>query len=388
MTTGVVYFIFRLGSIMVNRKSGFYGAVLFSVSFFCLELCSGVMSMEHNDAAFLFYTTASIWAWAEFQVSKKRYWLFLVGLFSGMAVLVKWLTGLLVFSGWGLAILFRNKERKRFGAWLEMSFSFLICLLTFLPWQFYITFRFPQESKYEYAYNTRHIFEPVEGHDGSAWFHLENLTNLYNPVIACLLPLALIFLFRQLKTTYFRVAGFTFIGFAYLFFSVVVATKLPSYVFIVAPYLFLALGALLAGLETSLEKWIRKNMLLQMLTGIALLLTGYFALNFSRIWDGHFNYSYYGIENYREARIKNTEVYKRLPARFWGEPYVVFNCKKSEHIEAMFFSGLAVYDFIPKQEEVISLQGKKVKIAVFDNGKLPQYILEDAQIVKLADKLQ
>ena len=388
MTTGVVYFVFRLGKIMVNRNAGFYGAVLFSVSFFCLELCSGVMSMEHNDAAFFFYTCASIWALAEFRNTEKRYWLLLIGLFSGMAVLVKWLTGLLVFSGWGLAILFSRTERKRLSAWLELALSFLVCMVTFLPWQVYITLRFPRESAYEYAYNTRHIFEPVEGHGGSAWFHLENLANLYNPVIAFLLPLGLIFLFRQLKTNYFRIAVFTYIGVVYLFFSVIVASKLPSYVFIAAPFLFLSLGALLFTIENFLESRLNSRALVRILTGVLVMMAGYFTLNYQRIWEGHFSYNYYGIENYREARINNTEIYKNLPGRFWGEPHVIFNCKKKEHIEAMFFSGYTVYDCIPKPEEVQKLQRRHIKIAIFDNGKLPEYLLNSSEIIKLADELQ
>jgi len=388
MTTGVVYFIFRLGKIIANPKAGFYGAVLFAGSFFCLELCSGVMSMEHNDAAFLFYTSASVWAWAEFRNSKKRYWLFLIGLFSGMAILVKWLTGLLVFSGWGLAILTSRTERKRLGAWLEIAFSFLVCLLTFLPWQIYITRRFPKESAFEYAYNTRHIFEPVEGHEGTAWFHLENLTNLYNPVIAFLLPLALIFLLRQLKTNFFRVAVFSYISLVYLFFSVVVATKLPSYVFIVAPYLFLALGAFIFGLETFLERRLRNKTVVQVFVVFMLSLTCYFTLNYERIWNGHFSYSYYGVENYRAARINNTAIYKKLPSQFKGEPPVIFNCKRTEHIEAMFYSGFTAYDFLPKPEEVRALQTRKIKIAVFDDGKLPEYLQQDSKVVKLQDALQ
>ena len=115
LSTLVIGFIYRVGSLIANKNVGYYGAVLFAVSNFCLTLVAGGYATEHNDIAFMFYISASIWAWVEYKntdsIKRKYVYLILIGLFSGAAVLTKWLVGLLVYSGWGVSILVNRKER-------------------------------------------------------------------------------------------------------------------------------------------------------------------------------------------------------------------------------------------------------------------------------------
>ena len=91
---------YRSGKILVNRNTGYYAAFFVASSYYLIELISGRHMVDHNDAVFFFYVSASIWAWLEFVVSGKKYWMVLTGLFSGFAVLTKWLVGLVVYSGW------------------------------------------------------------------------------------------------------------------------------------------------------------------------------------------------------------------------------------------------------------------------------------------------
>ena len=387
MSTATVYFTFRLGKLLVNEKVGVYGAFLFALSFYSLELVSGVMSMEHNDTAFLFYTIASIWSWVEYKRLKQKRWLILIGIFSGCAILVKWLTGLLVFAGWGLTILASKQQRFSLKAYLPLGFSFIVSLVIFLPWQLYISYWFPRESAYEYAYNAKHIFEAVEGHGGTVWFHLQNLTNLYQPLIAFLIPIGLFLLFRRLKTNYYRIMVFASVFIIYFFFSVIVATKLPSYVFVIAPLLFLGVGTLLYELENLVKLYAPFQRIGYFVFLSILLLTGWFTLNINQIWFFHTEYNYYGINNYREAQNHNVAVYKSIPGMLWGEDYVIFNCKPKEHIELMYYSNLTGYDFVPKEKELQRLKAKKLRIAIFDDGKLPDYIMLDNSIFKIKEQL-
>ena len=100
----LVILIYRIGKITYSEKIGFYGAVFFSVAYFPLELIAGKYPTDHNDTAFLFFVTASLWSWFEYQNSKKKKWIILIGLFSGCAVLTKWLVGLLVYTIWSISI--------------------------------------------------------------------------------------------------------------------------------------------------------------------------------------------------------------------------------------------------------------------------------------------
>jgi hypothetical protein len=57
------------------------------------ELIAGRQALDHNDFSFLTYISLSVWSFIEYQHSGKKIWIFLIGLFSGMAILCKWLVG-------------------------------------------------------------------------------------------------------------------------------------------------------------------------------------------------------------------------------------------------------------------------------------------------------
>jgi 4-amino-4-deoxy-L-arabinose transferase-like glycosyltransferase len=123
LSTAVVFFIYRIGKITVNERVGYYSAFLFGMSFFAIELAGGTMNTDHNDADFTAYVTASIWAWVEFLNSGKKRWRILVGVFVGCALLVKWLPGILVFSGWGMWVLLDKERRMRCSSYVQMLSS-------------------------------------------------------------------------------------------------------------------------------------------------------------------------------------------------------------------------------------------------------------------------
>src|ERR1051326_526477 len=173
MSALCVLLIFRMGKLLMNEKVGWYAAFLFAFSNFQLEFALGRINTDHNDLAFMFYVTASIWAWLEYEHSKKIKWIILTGVFSGMAVLVKWLTGLLVFGGWTLALLFVKEERSKWKNYRNILFSFFIALAVFLPWQIYKSMMFPIESAIEYKFYALHFTIPLDGHDGPWWYHFE-----------------------------------------------------------------------------------------------------------------------------------------------------------------------------------------------------------------------
>jgi len=174
-------FIYRIGKITLNKRTAYYGALLFAVAYFPIELVAGRYSTDHNDIAFLFYITASLWAWFEYEKSQKKYWLILIGLFSGCAVLVKWLMGLLVFVIWTITkTIVDSKGRFKIKSYLPILYFGIISLIVFLPWQFYISLVFPNESSYEYSLNTAHFFHSVEGHGEDIWFYFtDGLKKIY-----------------------------------------------------------------------------------------------------------------------------------------------------------------------------------------------------------------
>ena len=52
-------------------------------------MTAGSITSDHNDMAFVFFITASIWTFLEFRVRNKPRWVIAVGIFAGIAILNK-----------------------------------------------------------------------------------------------------------------------------------------------------------------------------------------------------------------------------------------------------------------------------------------------------------
>jgi 4-amino-4-deoxy-L-arabinose transferase len=144
-------------------------------------MIAGRTSLDHNDLAFTFYMTCSFWALLRYVYSPNKIkWAILIGVCAGMAVLIKWLTALLVFGGWGLYVLLSG-NRGHLKSYLHIALGVASCILVFAPWQLYILYRFPQETAISYATNLKHMTEDL-GHPGNAWTHLGLLNKSYGDV--------------------------------------------------------------------------------------------------------------------------------------------------------------------------------------------------------------
>ncbi|MBK6732301.1 MAG: glycosyltransferase family 39 protein [Bacteroidetes bacterium] len=237
-----VLLISRIGILFNNKFAGLVAALLFTFSSYQLELTNGVVGMDHNDVAFGFYILASFWCYFEYRESNKKYWVLLIGLFAGCAILNKWLVGLLIFAIWGIEILLQYKMHMRLKHFIPMLQALVICCIVFIPWQIYILNRFPKQAAFTYQFNERHITEALEGHTGSVFYFLQIFPWQYSFLIIPFLIIALIgWLKNKFSTKMFLPLAFA-IFIIYFFFSVIVKTKSSNYVFIVAPFIFLISG--------------------------------------------------------------------------------------------------------------------------------------------------
>lgn len=378
--------IYRIGKIIYGDSAGFYGALFFCVAYYPLELVAGKFATDHNDFAFLFYVTASFWSWFEYQQSQKKIWLLLIGLFAGCAVLVKWLVGLLVYAVWMVTILFEKKEiRGTFEAYESMIISFIITLLIFLPWQVFIFLNYPQEARYEFALNTRHFFEPVEGHSGNALFHIDAIKSLYGSgdAVPYILLLGLVILIWKTVTTQFRIAVIFAILIIYGFYTLA-ATKMTAFCIIVSPFVFLALGALTDFGFNLLLSRIKSVRWVNGIKLVGLVTICFFLLNISKIRNYHTDWKPHDNCN-RVADISQMEFIKKVEKLPAGSKWVIFNSaiRINGHIPVMFYTGHTAYDFIPDQNLVSQIKGKGMRIAIADNGNLPDFIRNDEKIVKI-----
>lgn len=206
------------------------------------DFTSGAQGMEHNDAAFFCYCILSIWMLFRYLDAPTMKKACAVGLFVAFAVLVKWLVGLFAFGLWGFYLFSTKKWNKT--QWFHLLMAFSIVLLLAGSWQVFCWINFPIEFKLEMKYNSRHIFEPIEGHTGNAFFYWKNLNVLYGngDLMPWLLVLGFCIAFYKGFFKRDRFLQLSSLGFLiiYLFFTLC-ATKMEGFTVIVAPLGFIFL---------------------------------------------------------------------------------------------------------------------------------------------------
>ena len=376
--------IYRIGKISNSSTVGFYGALFFTVAHYPLELVSGRFGTDHNDIAFLFYVTASFWAWFEYQYSQNKYWIILIGIFAGCAVLVKWVMGLLIYCVWTISIGIQDKKNWiRIKSYVPVLISFLISIAIFLPWQLYIFHKFPQEAQHEFTYNTRHFFEPIENQTGDIWFHFSAINKLYGSafIIPFILIFGLYFLIKNSKT--YRIAILSAIIIVYGFYTIAV-TKIASYCIIVSPFLFLALGALFDSTFNYL-KTIKRFAKIELVTRlIAVMVFCFLLTNLSLIQNYHTDWKPNDNFN-RNAEMNQMKFIDKLSTSLSDNKWVVFNAalRLYGHIPVMFYTDYIAYDFIPTADQIKKVKKQTYKIAIRDDDNLPAYIRDDNDIIKI-----
>ena len=382
MSAIMVFFTYRIGYISFNKRAGFYAAVLFTGSNFLIELASGRINTDHNDIAFLFYITASIWAWFEYSKSKRKYWILVIGLFSGFAILVKWLTGLLVYSGWFISIIAIKKSREQRQNYMALLKSLIITIIVALPWQIYILIRFPKESAYEFGLNSRHFFKAVEAHGGNWLFHFDKIKDIYGVNFEYLIYSSIfIFLFIKVKKK-FKIAILTWILAVFIFFSIA-ATKMIAFTIIVSPLVYVIIGIVMAFLFDSFKNQFANQSLKRWLPSIlSLVITFFLFFNF-------LNHEKLTLQNTQKRKkvyqnkIKEVIVFKELKSLLPDDNFIIFNTRDTEYVKIIFYTNYRSRKEIPSKENIINLKKQNINIAVFDNKKLPDYILNDKEIIKI-----
>lgn len=379
-----VILIYRIGKITNDGTTGFYGALFFSVAYYPLELIAGRYTTDHNDVAFLFYVTAGFWAWFEYHHSGNRYWLLLIGIFGGFAVLVKWLMGLLIYPVWFISLLMINpKQILKAKIIFPLLISFTISLIVFIPWQLYIFNKFPMEAAYEFHLNTEHFFRAVENHDGNYWFHLVAIKKLYGSgfAIPFILIAGLFMLIKKCVNNVYRIAFLSAIIITYGFYTLA-ATKMISFCMIVSPFVFLGMGSLVASISSLIFEKIKLKKIAFLFNLSFVISICFLLLNLSKIQNYHTMWK--PNDNCgRATQLAEMKFIEKLSEQMGHRKSVIFypNGSLNCHIPVMFYTDYVAYNFLPTQNQVENLKSQSYQVAVVESADLPDYIGRDSSIV-------
>jgi len=378
-------FMYRIGKITVNERVGFYGALFFAIAHYPLEMVSGIYASDHNDVAFLFYVMASLWSWFEYWNSGNRKWIILIGIFAGCAFLNKWVTGLLVFVIWGMIILMNKEKRKTLRSYIDLLLSVALSVVVFLPWQLYILSIYPQEARYEFLMNSRHLTECIEGKCGDFWFYIENLSVQFGSAILlpCFILISFIVYIVRIRSKDFRIAVFGMVILVFLVFSFA-QTKMISYTAIAIPFAFLSIAAFIESIMSLILPFVKGKIVPKILASCLILVPAFFFFNVDEIYHNH---TYGKSHENWEFCYKNIEkgMIKKVSTVLKEPNYVVFNTSflSFGYASYMFFTDFDAYSLIPSPDQVAAIKKKGYKIAILDFDDLPDYIKADKEIIKI-----
>ncbi|MEO6902253.1 MAG: glycosyltransferase family 39 protein [Bacteroidia bacterium] len=385
LSSMLVFAGYRAGKILGNKNVGYYTGFLIATSSYLWQLISGRIEVDQNDVSFIVYISLSFWTWFEYVQTKKLKWLLLIGVFSGFAILCKWLVGLLVYLAWGLYSIIDNKFQ--FKKYWDILLSFLITVLVFLPWQI-LTFKwYPVEAKLAFQHNASHFMQVIEGHSGPFFYHFFLMPRLFGSLVPYLIIPALIVFYLRTSHKKISIVLTISILFVYLFFSIT-ATKMPSFTSVIIILLFISLAFLIDFIIDNFQKLRLPPIIQNTILVTAFLLFIYFRIDLVSIIKDK---SLVGIgydEGYKEYLSHNKKVFQNL---LLPQNAVIFNVgeRGRHYIEAMYYTGLPAYSFIPSEEQCIDMKNKKRLIAIFKpkDGVLPDYLEKNNDIIVLKDTL-
>ena len=378
----MVFIGYRSGKILVNKRTGYFTGILFITSFYILELIAGRQMVDHNDVSFLAYISLSIWSLIEYHYSKKKRWIYLIGIFAGFAILCKWLVGLLVYFGWFVLKIFERK--LKFNDLKDIVTSVIVTIIIALPWQIFTIIKYPADSKLEHQFNVMHLFRSIEGHRGDFWYHFSQFDNLYGRFALYLIIPASIVLYKKMTDKRLYLSILSMIIIVYLFFSLV-QTKMPSFPVIVAMLIFISIAALLDFCLDYISRLGIKSWLKQLIIILAILFIAVSRFDIVRIQEIHTLWK--DDNSYSRMLSHNKSIFQslRLPVNA-----VIFNVKGQHYIESMFYTGLSSYNIIPSREQFLDIKGKGRVAAIFKptDNDLPDYLKDDPSTIVIDEILQ
>ncbi len=161
------------------------------------------------------------------------------------------------------------------------------------------------------------------------------------------------------------------IGFVFLFFSIIVKTKIDSFLFFIVPLALLYISITLNYIIEYSSKKIKPSYL----TPAIFIIVAIVSINPK--WINNY-FSSNNLE--RSIRIYNANVYKELNKIIPDNIHVVMNMSSFEDIDVMFYNrGITAYHWTLPEEDFKSFEERKIPIAVFEphgNYNLPDHVLK------------
>jgi 4-amino-4-deoxy-L-arabinose transferase len=380
-----VFPLYKIGYLIRNQRVGFYAVVLWFASEAYVPVFTGRLHTDHNDMMFAFFVLMSIYFFFQYLYTNLAKYAIAIGIFAGLAILVKWLVGLIVFSAWLIFLFGDAKWRAQWTRYLHLAIALMMTFLIALPWQIYSYLRFPSEYLYEHAVNNAHFLNVIDGHSGTWYFHLDQINILVAKHFVWLVIISLLALLIPKILNYQKYAFTILIYFVVVNgFFMLAATKMPLFTFPVFSMAILAVAVFIDfGANWISDKFkslkINKSILSKYIS-----LSLFLILSFGIFGQKEFkNHEDWHLDFWRSKATENL-IYKSLEAKIPSKTKsMVFNFRDVGNVRFSFITSIQARMLIPTTAEIEQLRAKGIQIYVLDNNDLPDYVLNDKNIIKV-----
>lgn len=371
LSTGTLWLTYKIGKSVVGHSTALIATGMMAVAHYQLALVTGAEDLEHNDIAFLFYITLSLWLvlCKYYQRTTWRY-AFLIGVASGGAVLNKWFIGTIPFLSWGILVLLQPKYRNRVKIYWQLGAALLVMLIVVSIWLVYILQRFPLEANYELTQYQRHFTEVIEGHSGSIFFHLQQIGTLYSPLFKYLLPIGFLFFIRG-KNKSLIWARLSLIIAVYIFFSLA-ATKLAHYCIIVSPIMFIVGASAFEIIRVILFR-INLSKMVHFAQSVAAGMSCIILFKYYLWFPVHSP-----IESNFQKNVSDAVCYQSIKTK---PKSIALNVHAP--IKFMFYTGTVAYSEVYPYTELKALQKQGYTILLFNSHQVAPIYQNDTTILKI-----
>jgi 4-amino-4-deoxy-L-arabinose transferase len=243
-----VWLTYRIGKRLFPVRVAWLAAGFHAVNGLVLETAAGRVTTDHIDTFFLFLVEAAVYFLVRSAggVRLHRRDLLLAGMVTGLAILTKWLSALVVLP---LCMVWSWSAGRQGAVIRDTGLLAGTALAIALPWQWYAWRQFPLEYTWEMAYNFRHLSEGLEQHGKPWWYYLDKIRITVNEGIYVAMGWMGVQLVRRRCRDRRMLFLAVWITIPLVFFSMA-RTKLPGYQLIAFPAYFLLLGCLTERLLT------------------------------------------------------------------------------------------------------------------------------------------
>ena len=348
-----VYLTYLIASLLFDRKTGILAAFFHSINGLLVELAAGRVSSDHVDTFFIFFIELGIYLSILYIAANRRWYVPLfIGVATGTAVLCKWFPALVVFPVWlsGVLLMKDCPVRRLLPALALATAGGLIVVCPYLG---YIHAAFPQEAawvvrKYILAYT-----DTVDAHSGPFYYYIQKAGVVFGELIY--VPLLLGIYEIAVRRADWKIGALTVWWMLPMLVFSFAETKRLTYLLISAPAFFILLSYYWYRIASRKDLVSPRWALSLLLVALIVLPVRY---SIDRITP---------FEN-RDRIPKWSSYVKSLKEQLGAtNKVVVFNV--AHNIEAMFYSGLTVYDFIPDEITIRRLTRNGYRVVVNDDGK-------------------